>query len=59
LEAEAMGKLKTKQVENAGPGQHADGDGLYLQVTSDDARSWLYRYKLNGTSSTAKKNTWG
>jgi integrase len=42
-----MGKLTALQVERLGPGLHADGNGLYLQVTGA-ARSWLYRYKLKG-----------
>lgn len=29
------------------PGMHADGGGLYLQVTNGGA-SWIYRYMLNG-----------
>jgi Arm DNA-binding domain len=29
------------------PGMHADGGGLYLQVTAGGA-SWIYRYMLNG-----------
>ena len=29
-------------------GYYADGDGLYLQVTSSGAKSWLYRYMLAG-----------
>jgi len=43
-----MAKLTAKQVENAGAGMHADGDGLYLQVGSGGARSWVYRFMLNG-----------
>ena len=43
-----MGRLTAKQVENAGSGMHADGDGLYLQVGGDGARSWVYRFKLRG-----------
>ena len=35
------------------PGQHRVNDGpgmrgLYLQVTGPEARSWVYRYMLNG-----------
>jgi hypothetical protein len=30
------------------PGYYADGDGLYLQVTNTDARSWILRYMLAG-----------
>lgn len=37
----AVRKLKT-------PGVHADGGGLYLQVTEAGAKSWLYRYMLRG-----------
>src|SRR6266566_3649264 len=42
------GKLTAKQVENAGPGMHPDGEGLYLQVGASGARSWIYRYTLRG-----------
>jgi integrase len=45
-----MGKLTAKKVENAKPGMHSDGGGLYLQVGKGDAKSWVYRYKLNGKS---------
>ena len=27
---------------------HADGEGLYLQVGTGGARSWVYRFTLNG-----------
>ncbi len=30
------------------PGLYADGAGLYLQVTSASAKSWLYRFTLRG-----------
>src|SRR5262245_57819827 len=43
-----MGKLTALKVGRAGIGMHADGDGLYLAVTSKRARSWIYRYQLNG-----------
>jgi hypothetical protein len=42
-----MGKLTAKQVENAGAGMHADGEGLYLQVGTGGARSWVYRFTLH------------
>jgi hypothetical protein len=32
------------------PGLLADGSGLYLQVTSANARSWIFRYHRNGKS---------
>ena len=31
-----------------GAGMHADGGGLYLQISSPTARSWVFRYQLNG-----------
>lgn len=40
-----MGKLTARQVQTLGPGYHADGDGLYLQVTESGARSWILRYQ--------------
>lgn len=30
------------------PGLHADGGGLYLQVTGDGGRSWIYRFWVSG-----------
>jgi len=30
------------------PGYHADGGGLYLQVTAGGARSWIFRYTGGG-----------
>jgi Arm DNA-binding domain/Phage integrase family len=30
------------------PGMYPDGDGLYLQVKGPTARSWVYRYTLQG-----------
>jgi integrase len=29
------------------PGYHADGDGLYLQVTDSGAKTWVLRFSLN------------
>lgn len=43
-----MGKLTAKEVENANAGMHADGDGLYLQVTGHNARSWVFRFRFKG-----------
>jgi integrase len=43
LTALKLGRLVRK------PGMHADGGGLYLQVTAGGA-SWIYRYMLNGRS---------
>lgn len=38
------------EVKNAGPGRHADGHGLHLLVKKSGARSWVYRFMLNGKS---------
>jgi integrase len=44
-----MGKLTALEISRPmKPGMHADGDGLYLQVAGTYARSWIYRYSLNG-----------
>jgi integrase len=44
-----MGKLTALKVERAKKaGMYGDGDGLYLQVSGPDARSWIFRYQENG-----------
>jgi hypothetical protein len=43
-----VGKLTAKQVESLSAGMHADGEGLDLQVGTGGARSWVYRFVLNG-----------
>ena len=44
-----MGKLTALGVARiTKPGTYADGDGLYLQVVNGNARSWIYRYSLDG-----------
>ncbi len=40
--------LKTLQITHAKEGLHADGDGLYLQVTKGGGKSWLFRYQVKG-----------
>ena len=30
------------------PGMHADGDGLYLNITKAGTKSWIFRYQLHG-----------
>jgi len=40
--------LTSLSVKNAKPGRHADGDGLYLLVKDTGARSWVFRYMLDG-----------
>ncbi|MBN92061.1 MAG: integrase, partial [Erythrobacteraceae bacterium] len=42
-----MGKLTIKQVENAKPGRHGDGEGLYLPVSPTGAKSWVLRVQVN------------
>lgn len=37
-------------VRNAKSGRHADGGGLHLLVKASGARSWVYRFMLNGKS---------
>ena len=40
--------LTPLQVKNAKPGRHADGDGLHLLVKTTGARSWVFRFMLDG-----------
>ena len=42
--------LDAKTVKYAKPGRHADGGGLHLLVKKSGARSWVFRYMLNGKS---------
>jgi integrase len=47
-----INRLNARKVAKAGPGMHADGGGLYLQVTpsvnpnNQPARSWIFRYAV-------------
>lgn len=41
----AINRLTARQVATLGPGYHADGGGLYLQVTAAGSRSWIFRYR--------------
>lgn len=44
-----VGKLSAKFVETAKkPGLYGDGGGLYLKVGDNGAKSWIYRFALNG-----------
>ena len=40
--------LSALAVKNAKAGRHADGGGLHLLVKPSGARSWVYRFMLNG-----------
>jgi integrase len=47
--ARAIGKLPAVALQKPmKPGMHADGGGLYLQVTASGAKSWIFRFMLNG-----------
>lgn len=39
--------LTALEIKNAKEGLHADGNGLYLQVTKSNTKSWIFRYTLN------------
>lgn len=41
-------KLNAAFVRKAGPGRHADGGGLYLQVDPSGARRWILRTVVRG-----------
>lgn len=43
-----MGKLTVNGVRAAKAGRHADGDGLYLYVKPQGARSWVLRVQFMG-----------
>ena len=44
-----IGRLSALAVSRARKrGMYPDGGGLYLQVTASGAKSWVYRYMLNG-----------
>lgn len=44
-----MAKLTAVKVERIKePGMYADGGGLYLRVTAEGTKNWVYRFMLNG-----------
>lgn len=43
-----MGRLKALQIKSLPPGNHSDGNNLYLRVKPTGARSWVFRFKQNG-----------
>jgi integrase len=46
--ARIIGKLTARKVETASrPGMYGDGGGLYLRVTNDGAKNWVFRFMLN------------
>jgi integrase len=47
--ARTIGKLTALKVDKAKqPGMYGDGGGLYLRVTEDAAKNWVFRFMLNG-----------
>ncbi len=47
----AFGRLSALTVAKAtAPGMYPDGGGLYLQIGHGNARSWVFRYMLEGRS---------
>jgi integrase len=47
--ARAIEKLTTLKVDReTEPGMYGDGGGLYLRVTGDGAKNWVFRFMLNG-----------
>src|SRR5262249_17315144 len=49
--ARTIGKLTALKVDKAKrPGMYGDGGGLYLRVTDDGAKNWVFRFMLNGRS---------
>lgn len=47
--ARMLGKLTALKVEKLKePGMYADGGGLYLRITKDGTKNWVYRFMLNG-----------
>src|SRR5215468_10610177 len=47
--ARVIGKLTALKVEKLKtPGLHGDGGGLYLRVTEDGTKNWVFRFMLNG-----------
>lgn len=43
--ARSLNRLTARQVATLGAGYHADGGGLYLQVTPSGSRTWIFRYR--------------
>jgi integrase len=46
--ARVIGKLTAMQVSRLPAGMHGDGGGLYLHVNGAGARSWIFRFMLDG-----------
>lgn len=49
MSARVIGKLTALTVEKVKrPGMYGDGGGLYLRVTEDTTKNWVFRFMLNG-----------
>src|SRR6478736_1241308 len=47
--ARTIGRLTALKVNRAKrPGMYADGGGLYLRVTHNGTKNWVFRFMLNG-----------
>lgn len=47
--ARTIGRLTALKVDKAKrPGMYADGGGLYLRVTNEGTKNWVFRFMLNG-----------
>jgi hypothetical protein len=47
--ARTIGKLTALKVDKTNrPGMYGDGGGLYLRVTDDGTKNWVFRFMLNG-----------
>lgn len=46
--ARTLNRLKSKQVEAAGPGRHADGGGLYLDRDEHGRSRWVFMWSRGG-----------
>jgi hypothetical protein len=47
--ARTIGKLTALKVERTkSPGLHGDGGGLYLRVTPEGTKNWVFRFMLDG-----------
>jgi integrase len=47
--ARAIGRLTALKVDKTkAPGMYADGGGLYLRVTQEGTKNWVFRFMLNG-----------
>ena len=47
--ARTIGRLTALKVDKAKtPGMYADGGGLYLRITPEGTKNWVFRFMLNG-----------